>query len=295
MKFRHLVDMMTKNIHIASIFLVLQLIAPFAKPIIAGDVAGQEQQQVPINCGSAGVQVTPMTGPVANNLGLVESYGAIFERPERGSPAAKAGIEASDVVTTINGIPLEKSNDFRRIIAAWAPGSVVYLNTWRDGQLMPRTLTLGSSPCPKQSSASSLTIHRSNTETVPSPVPAGAFNTSQLDQRGPLLLRGIVQLIHQSTQLKIEVNSALAALGKTVDEVMCTGEQFSGQWNNLAGVRVAPYACNFTNKWLLIEATVAITGPDGKVYDSITPVAIASAATVAERKPIWAWTTKYRN
>jgi hypothetical protein len=62
------------------------------------------------------------------------------------------------------------------------------------------------------------------------------------------------------------VNSVLTALGKTADEVTCIGDQFPGQWNNLAGTTVAPYTCDFTDKWLLIDATIAVTGPNGQIY-----------------------------
>jgi len=112
----------------------------------------EQRLQGPADCGWAGVQVSPMTTPFADSLGFTESYGAIFNRPEPGGPAANAGIEAADVLTTINGVPLEKSSDFNGIIAIEAPGSTVYLNTWRDGQLMPREVVLGSSGCPVQRS-----------------------------------------------------------------------------------------------------------------------------------------------
>jgi hypothetical protein len=119
-----------------------------------------------------------------------------------------------------------------------------------------------------------------------------AFDTKQLGQRAPLLLRGIVSLIGQSTPLQAEVNAALTELGKTVDEVTCSGNRFPGQWLNLAGMRVAPYTCDFTNKWLSIDATVIVTGPNGKVYNTITPAAIEYADRIMETNPIWQWTSK---
>jgi S1-C subfamily serine protease len=42
------------------------------------------------SCAWIGVEVAPMTAPVANSLGMAVPYGAIFDRPEAGSPAAKA-------------------------------------------------------------------------------------------------------------------------------------------------------------------------------------------------------------
>ena len=84
----------------------------------------------------------------------------------------------------------------------------------------------------------------------------------------------------------------LTAGAQDADEVTCTGDQFPGQWNNLAGTTVAPYTCDFTDKWLLIDASVVVTGPNGKTYDSITPAAIENADAVIQRTPIWVWRAK---
>jgi serine protease Do len=70
-----------------------------------------------------------------------------FDRPEPGSPAASAGIEKDDVLTAINGTRLVQASDFARIIAAMAPGTMVYLDTWRDRQAMQVQLVLGSIQC----------------------------------------------------------------------------------------------------------------------------------------------------
>jgi serine protease Do len=91
-----------------------------------------------------------MTVPVADSLGLTEPYGAIFDRPEIGSPAANAGIEAGDVITAINGAPLMNWQDFATTIAAISPGTVVYLSTSRNGEPKEINLTLGSGTCPRK-------------------------------------------------------------------------------------------------------------------------------------------------
>jgi serine protease Do len=98
-------------------------------------------------CGWIGVNVSPMTRPFADSLGFTELYGAIFDQPESNGPAEQAKIEAGDVITAINGTPLESWSDFTPTISAMAPGTDVYLTTYRDGQLMERTVTLGSAKC----------------------------------------------------------------------------------------------------------------------------------------------------
>jgi serine protease Do len=106
-------------------------------------------QQTPKDnlCGWMGVAVSPMTAAFAESLGMAEPYGAIFDQPEPGSPAANAGIEQGDVLTAINGSSLMRSSDFAGIISMLAPGTSVYLNTWRDGEAMQVKLILGSAQC----------------------------------------------------------------------------------------------------------------------------------------------------
>lgn len=98
-------------------------------------------------CGWIGVRVKPMTPAFAASLGMVQPYGALFERPRPGGPAAKAGIEAYDVVTAINGSPLRSWRDFAPTISAFAPGTTIALTTWRSKQLIDVRVALGRTGC----------------------------------------------------------------------------------------------------------------------------------------------------
>jgi serine protease Do len=107
------------------------------------------QAQVTDPCGWIGVAVTPITSAFAASLGMAEPYGAVFEQPEPGSPAADAGIQAGDVITSIDGANVEKASDFATMIAALAPQTIINLLTYRDGQPMERKVVLGSGRCPR--------------------------------------------------------------------------------------------------------------------------------------------------
>jgi hypothetical protein len=98
-------------------------------------------------CGWIGAQVRPITREFALSLGMVEPYGAIFRQPEPGSPAANGGIAEGDVVTAINGSPLRRASDLEAIISKISPGSLVYLTTFRNRQLMEPRLMLGAAAC----------------------------------------------------------------------------------------------------------------------------------------------------
>jgi S1-C subfamily serine protease len=114
------------------------------------------------SCAWIGVEVIPMTAPVANSLGMAVPYGAIFDRPEAGSPAANAGIEAGDVITTINGSPLGSPRDFATTIAAMAPGTIIYLGTYRNRQPMAISLTLGRGQCPQSQRSPPVSLARAS-------------------------------------------------------------------------------------------------------------------------------------
>jgi serine protease Do len=120
-----------------------------AIPTATGDNANaQREENVPDECPFLGVQVRPITAPFAASLGMAEPYGAIFDRPELDSPAARAGIQTGDVVTAINGLPLNSWSDFATTISKFAPGTTVHFTTWRNGQLIEVAVTLASSKCP---------------------------------------------------------------------------------------------------------------------------------------------------
>ena len=269
-------------------FFLLSLLAPE----MAGAEAASRKPREAAQCGWAGIRVSPMTKPVAESLGFVSPYGAIFETPKPNGPAAAAGIEAGDVVTTINRTTLLRSRGFEGIIARFAPNSVIYLTTLRDGELFDRTLTLGYGRCPSGLSASNLAASQAADAFPSLKKPTKLFDARQLTPGAPLLLSSIRFLVDQSARLKNEVNSTLLAIGKFDDEISCTGMEFSGRWNNLAGTRVAPYTCNFGTKQLSIDATVIIKGPNGTVYDLVTPTAIENADTAAETRPVWRWLPK---
>ncbi len=63
-----------------------------------------------------------------------------------GSPAAKAGLQAGDLITAVNGTPVASVNQFVATIANYAPGDTVTLTVNRGGQNKSIKLTLGAQP-----------------------------------------------------------------------------------------------------------------------------------------------------
>ena len=63
-----------------------------------------------------------------------------------GSPAAKAGLQAGDLITAVNGTPVASVNQFVATIANYAPGDTVTLTVNRNGQTKQIKVTLGAQP-----------------------------------------------------------------------------------------------------------------------------------------------------
>jgi S1-C subfamily serine protease len=103
---------------------------------------------MPASCGAIGVEVRKMTTAFAQSLGMAAIHGAIFGRPTPGGPAARAGIQAGDVVTAINGTPVMNWRRFTPTIAAYAPNTRITLNTRRSRQLIIVSVALGAGKCP---------------------------------------------------------------------------------------------------------------------------------------------------
>ena len=118
-----------------------------------------------------------------------------------------------------------------------------------------------------------------------------AFDTSKLIEFGSLPLDDLTPVIAKSARLQQEVNQALSE-GNKEQRVVCPGMRFPGQWKNLGGFRVSPYACDFGAKWLQIRATVRITDRHGQAFETITARAMKNATNVNETDLNWEWTTE---
>ncbi len=83
--------------------------------------------------GRIGVQIAPVTKDVAESIGLGKALGALVQSVVAGDPADKAGVEAGDIITKVDGKTVEKSGDLPRMVGASKPGSKVTLQVFRRG------------------------------------------------------------------------------------------------------------------------------------------------------------------
>ncbi len=72
-----------------------------------------------------------------------------------GSPAAKAGLQAGDLITAVDGSTVTSVNQFVAAIANYAPGETVTLTVKRSGETKSIKLTLGTQPASATSQSQS--------------------------------------------------------------------------------------------------------------------------------------------
>ena len=83
--------------------------------------------------GRIGVTIDQVTKEVAESIGLGKPMGAMVRSVESGGPAEKAGVEAGDIITKVEGRAVEKSADLPRIVGGVKPGTKVALQVFRRG------------------------------------------------------------------------------------------------------------------------------------------------------------------
>jgi serine protease Do len=113
----------------------------FAIPIdVALDIQKQLREKGRVARGRIGVVIQEVTRDLATSFGLDRPRGALVNSVEKGSPADKAGVEATDIILAFDGKPVESSSDLPRLVGSTRPGSQSTLDVWRKGQ--PRKLNI---------------------------------------------------------------------------------------------------------------------------------------------------------
>ena len=106
----------------------------FAIPI---DVASRVKDQIvatgKVEHARLGVTVQEVNQTLADSFKLDRPEGALVAGVEKGSPAAKAGLQPGDVIRKVNGQTIVASGDLPAIIGLSRPGDRVQLDVWRQG------------------------------------------------------------------------------------------------------------------------------------------------------------------
>jgi serine protease Do len=115
----------------------------FAIPIdVALDIQKQLREKGRVARGRIGVVIQEVTRDLATSFGLDRPRGALVNSVEKGSPADKAGVEATDIIVAFDGKPVESSSDLPRIVGSTRPGTQSGLEVWRKGKTQKLSITV---------------------------------------------------------------------------------------------------------------------------------------------------------
>jgi serine protease Do len=93
--------------------------------------------------GRIGVQIDQVSKDDAEASGLGKAQGALVRGVEVGSPAEKAGVEAGDIITRLDGKTIEKSTDLPRMVGSLKPGTRSTLTVFRRGSNKDLAVVIG--------------------------------------------------------------------------------------------------------------------------------------------------------
>jgi S1-C subfamily serine protease len=93
-----------------------------------------------------GVEAATLTPELASKLDVSVSQGAVVLDVVTGSPAAKGGIQAGDVVTKVDGTTVASVEDFVGALRSRSPGDVVTITAVRGSTTRDFRVTLGAQP-----------------------------------------------------------------------------------------------------------------------------------------------------
>jgi len=118
----------------------------FAVPInMAVAIKDQLIAEGRVDRGYLGVMLNPqeVDDDMAQSFGLPKRGGALIAEVQPESPAARAGLKDGDVITTVDGKPVNGNAMLRNTIAMVKPGTKVNLQLYRDGKAVNKTVEVG--------------------------------------------------------------------------------------------------------------------------------------------------------
>jgi Do/DeqQ family serine protease len=107
----------------------------FAIPVnMAKEVMTQLIEHGEVRRGQLGAQAQDLTPELAAAFGLKATKGAVITQVAKGSPAAKAGLKAGDIITEVNGRPVHNSADVHNVVGLVRIGQKVEMQIERNGK-----------------------------------------------------------------------------------------------------------------------------------------------------------------
>lgn len=92
--------------------------------------------------GFLGVSIRTMDDATAKELGFDKPYGVYVDNVNTGSSASEGGLKNKDVITKINGFPVNSSPELQEQVAQHRPGDKIQVEYIRNGKTETTSVTL---------------------------------------------------------------------------------------------------------------------------------------------------------
>ena len=112
------------------------------------DVLGALERDGKVERGWLGVSIQPLTSDLAESFGTQATQGALVSDVVRPGPGEKAGLQAGDIITSIDGHAVADATALRDAVAALRPGHTSELAVLRSGKARTIQVELGQRPLP---------------------------------------------------------------------------------------------------------------------------------------------------
>ena len=97
-----------------------------------------------IDRGWLGVAV--QDAPATPGIARTRTAGVVIANVDHAGPAAKSGLQQGDIVTAVNGVPVDTAHELIKLVSATTPGSGLRLTVRRHGQVLEVPVTVGRRP-----------------------------------------------------------------------------------------------------------------------------------------------------
>ncbi len=177
-------------------------------------VASQLINNGDVKRGYLGVQLAPLESEFTAELGLPKgTKGVLIQSVMAGGPAAKAGVKVGDVVTAIDGKPVDDPQTLRNAVGLKNPGTGVALQMMRDGKKIDVSLTLGDFKTAEN-------LFASESEAEPSDSKAGEFGLSLSNVSPELKRKFRLDSREGAVITQVAPNSPAASVGLQAGDVI---------------------------------------------------------------------------
>lgn len=110
---------------------------------LAWRVAGTLSERGSVKRGYLGILSQPVRLPDSQKVGLTQRGGLLVVGVEEGSPAGRGGLMVGDIVATLDGQPVEDTEDLLALLAGERVGRTVPVGVLRGGEPKELRVTVG--------------------------------------------------------------------------------------------------------------------------------------------------------